>query len=394
MKTLLIVASLALMPATSFAQDDPRWLPWLGCWQSAVERLAGDSARVCFVPSGAGVKMLTVVADDASTDQVIVADAIDRALEEPSCSGFTRAEWSKRASLLYTRASLNCSNSAAQKVWGLHLITAGPTWIDIQAIEAPNRDAVRTRRYARMSVPASLGDALPDSLLARASTAAERLARTPLSVEDIIEASGKVASSALEAALFETKTQFALTSRNLLAMSAAAVPERVIDLMLAISYPKHFAVSRWATGPQSPQGFYGDTEWDDWSFSRPLTRSHRFSRFGFYESPYGSYAGWELAYFPRGNSHAEAGSFTEMPPPGTDHSGRVIKGQGYTRARSDNSGSVDSPSTGDHVSPASRSSAESGSGSHDSNASSAGYSSGSDGGGGSASSGGRTAVER
>ena len=396
MRTILVLAVLSLTPSTTFAQDDTRWLPWLGCWQSPVERLAGDSARVCMVPSGSGVKMLTVVGDETSTDQTIVADSTDRALDEPSCTGVSRAEWSRDGTMLFTRGELACENRPGQKVSGLHLFTSGPAWIDIQVVEAAGRDNARTRRYERVSVPASLADVLPSELMIRAARAAQQAADAPLAVKDIIEARGKVASAGIEAALFETKTQFALNSRALIALHDAGVTANVIDLMLAISYPSHFAVNRWSPVLQAPQTFYGDAEWDDWSFSRPLWSSHRFSRFGFYQSPYSYYSGWNLSYFPRGDSNAPAGSFTVSPPPGTEDSGSVVKGHGYTRGRPSDPGSAatfesQASSTADRSSASSSDGSQAGS---SSGASPAGYSSGSSGGSGGGDSGGRTAVAR
>jgi len=401
MRTRLLIAVLLLAPSTTFAQDDARWLPYLGCWQSSVERLADESARICMVPSGAGVKMLTVVGDEMTADQTIVADATNRPFEEPSCTGVSQAEWSRDGNMLFTRADLNCQNRPVQKVSGFHLFTRSTkvplvempqerVWIDIQVVEAAGRDNVRTRRYERVAVPEALADALPAELVARAERATLQAGDAPLAIKDILEASGKVSSVAIEAALFETKTQFALNSRSLIALADAGVNERLIDLMLAISYPSHFAVNRWATVPQSVDDFYGDAEWDDWSFSRPLWASHRFSRFGLFQSPYSYYSGWNLYYYARGDSHAPGGSYTvSLPPPsGTESSGAVVRGQGYTRGRPGNPGSPTSGNgtdgNGSVVSPHSSSSSG--------GASSAGYSSGSSGSGGDG--GGRTAVAR
>ena len=398
MRTLLVLAVLSLTPSTTFAQDDARWLPWLGCWQSAVERLTGDT--VCVVPSGAGVKMLVVAGDELSTDQTIVADATDRPVDEPSCTGVSRAEWSHAGNMLFTRVEQACVNRPSEKVSGLYVFMNGPVWVDIQIGEAAGRSTAVTRRYSRVSIPESLAGMLPDELMARAIRAAEQLAETSLAVKDIIEANGKVASAAIETALFETKTQFALNNRALIALSEAGVTENVIDLMLAISYPSHFEVNRWAAVPQSPETFYGATRWDDWSFGHPMWRLHPLSESRFYQSPY-YYSGWNLYYFPRGNSAASAGSFTVSPPLAAEQSGSVVKGQGYTRGRPGDPGSAAASGSqagstrgkGSVVAPrSSSSSGSSNAGSSGKGSSSGGYSSGSSSGSGGG--GGRTAVAR
>jgi uncharacterized membrane protein YgcG len=409
MRNILIVVVLALMPSTAGAQEDPgRWLPWIGCWQSPAERLAGDDARVCIVPAEGGVKMLTVVGDQISTDQTVVADGLSRAVVEGPCTGDRRVDWSSNGHLLFTRAEIACAPGPSQKLSGLHLFTSGPTWIDIQLVEAAGRENVRARRYERLSVPESIGAQLPPALVARAADAALRLSQQPLTVEDIIEANGNVPPTIIETALFETKSRFALSSRSLIALHDAGVEEPVIDLMLAISYPERFAVNRWVSAqPFAVNLFPDDSAWLDWSFSRPYWAHRPYS--GFY-SAYGSIwynSGWDLRYFPRGDSYAPAVSFGVTGAPATASQGSVVKGQGYTRGRPPVSTSNESSNAAGTAantrersvvraprsssnSDASSSGSSGGSGS--SSASSGGYSSGSSGGGDSG--GGRTAVDR
>jgi uncharacterized membrane protein YgcG len=278
-----------------------------------------------------------------------------------------------------------------------------------------------------MSVPASLADLLPQELIARATVATEQLGKKPLTVDDIIEANRVVTPVVIEAALFETKTRFALSSRSLIALQDAGLEEPVIDLMLAISHPERFAINRWAS-VQPPVDVFPEAEW---AFSRPDRARRAYginvtawssespTVSGFYPTygPIWFDPGWDLRHFPDGDSPTPAHSFGISAPPAQNQIGvapnktlqprtaSAVNGRGYTRGQPPAAGSNDSSSsssTSTAASPRARSvdrapasSSRSGSddggsssGSSGSSASPGGYSSGSSGGGG------RTAVDR
>ena len=57
---------------------------------------------------------------------------------------------------------------------------------------------------------------------------------------------------ALEAALAETNAQFDLNSRNVIGLADAGVPARIIDVMIALSYPRKFVVEKSAGSASAP----------------------------------------------------------------------------------------------------------------------------------------------
>ena len=394
MRTLVLVAALVAFPSAAFAQADPspQWLPWIGCWQSAAERVAGDDARLCVVPIENGVGMESVIGDQISPLRTITGDDSAGPSLDPACTGSERLEWGARTNMFFTRQELICGTQPRRTVTGLHLFTAGPTWLDIQVVEGIEGPSVRARRYERMSVPDLLSPRLGADLVARATAASQHLAATPLSVDDVVEATRKVATAGIDAMLFETRTKFALDSRALVSLKDAGVEERVIDLMLAISYPRHFAVDRQGAAVP-PLFFEGDPAWDDYYWGVDGFRhSSLFGPLGYYDSG-GYYSQWRIRYFPRGDSPAfeAANDGGSDPSASSSSSSKAVKGQGYTRnsskpSNSGSAGGADGASTRGAGGGDSR-----GGGSSDSggNASSGGYSSGSSGDGG-----GRTAVDR
>jgi hypothetical protein len=332
---------------------DPRWSPWLGCWRLLDEnvqpgtgvleqrlsdtalsrrrpsRSSGD-ARVCVAPASqpSGVTLTTMVGSDTAIEETIFADGAEHPIVEPDCKGWQRTAWSISGERLFSSAEIACNNQALRKVSGLGLMATGPTWIDIQLIELGGRQSVRVRRYEQVDRSAARPSSGPPT------------GNSHLALADIKELSAKLPPAVVQAALVELKAGRTLTSRQLIELDDAGVPDSVIDLLVALSYPAKFVVERQTSGGAS-------TSWD---FSPYATDPFFWQS---YYSPYG-YQGWgyyDPFYYPGG--WVIVGS--EPSRPGTitpSGEGRVVDGRGYTRVRrndpqpaSDGSGSGESSST-------------------------------------------------
>jgi hypothetical protein len=435
---LILAAMLALLTsAPAMAQDTPaafdsRWNPYLGCW-TIVQDQRGQSAplpagtMVCVRPSGRfGVAVTTSVDGKNVLEQTIVADGSAQPLTQGDCNGTQTSNWSRDGERLFTKVELECANRPKRSVSGITLLANGQ-WVDAQATVIDGNSDVRLRRYRRTSDQNAAG---------RAVTTA------PLTIEDVIEASSKVQSEALEAALDEMNVRFALNSRVLAQLADNGVSPNVIDLLVAQAYPDKFEIER-AGYPSASSTNYGGTSMGSSTvymgssmYSSPMydpfyNSYYYYSPFAYpyywgpsysyrYGSPfYRNYYNYNNYYgfggggyyggpsFPSGGGNAQPGS-----PDSRGGDGVVVKGRGYTRVRP--AGSTNSTGTGESATPSSRtpgstrgvrsagssdsgstpntgSSSSSGS-SPSSGASSGGYSSG--GGGGDAGGGGRTAQPR
>ena len=397
---LVAVPAFAEAPADNSAQQarsaaDARWSTWLGCWELITENLRTTARtgvvplqsleegrpRICVTPAADGARFETTVAGQPAVEYTIVPNGTDRPLDEKECRGTQRAEWSDDGLRLFARAQLTCDGDAAvRRVSGIALIAPNGNWIDLQAVTIEGRENVRVRRYRR----------------AGAATSASRPVGGSLSLEDVKEASQKASSLAVEAALVETNAGYDLSGSQLVDLDAAGVPDTVIDLIVALSYPEKFVVERTSRATVSGP-IINDPFSLGWAYWNPLWYDD------FYYSPY-SYGPYRYSRF------GSVGSFTEfvpvvgggVPDPQPSGVGRVVDGLGYTRVRPRQSEGVDSPSRpgtrsvrgGDAVSSGSSggssTSSSPGSGSSGGSATSGGgYSSGS-----SSGDSGRTAVPR
>lgn len=439
---LMLAAILALLSsAPALAQDSPaafdsRWTPYLGCWQ-IVQDQRGVSApvpagtMVCVRPSGRfGVAVTTTVDGKNVLDQTIVADGSAQPISQGDCSGTQTNNWSRDGERLFTNVELECANRPKRTVSGITLLANG-RWVDAQATVIDGNADVRVRRYRRTS----------DQY-----TATPAMTTAPLTIEDVIEASAKVQSEALEAALDEANARFTLNSRVLKQLADNGVSANVIDLLVAQAYPEKFEVQRSSGYPSAssygtPYG-YGATTMGGTSvymgstiypspmydpfyssyyyyspFAYPYYWGPSYSyRYGYGSPFYGNYYNYD--YYGLGGGGYYGGGYGGSRPsggnaqPGSPDSrggdGVVVNGRGYTRVRP--AGSSNSSGTGESATPTSRtsgstrgvrsagsssdssssSSPSSSSSSSSSGASSGGYSSGGGGGDG----GGRTAQPR
>jgi hypothetical protein len=392
--TALLVASAGLayaqqMPA---APADARWQPWVGCWQlldehvrnhgdissdpvaaaSASARLerSGANTRVCVARAEQGVSLTTMVGDQRVLDDSIVADGVNHPITDNECRGSKRSEWSKTGYRLYTTAEISCADQPPRKVSGLTMMMTGPTWVDIQLIDIEGRKNIRVRKFTR-ATPVARG----------AGTFA---GENSWSVADVKEASVKLMPEAVQAALVELGTGFNVKSKQLTELADAGVASNVIDLMIALSYPKHFVVERSVSGGGGAPYSFGGSDYGDYLGVWPWIADAMF--WPSYYSPF-AYRYWGY-YDPY---HVPNSGYVVIEPPGggstpvASGTGRVVDGRGYTRVttrepqpvpRDGSNGGNGNGSTG------------SSSGSSGGSVTSGGYSSGG------ADSGGRTAVSR
>ena len=174
---------------------------------------------------GDAATITTEVDGKPGLTQQVVADGTERPFSDGGCTGSQQVSWSADRQRLFSRARLTCAGGTARTVSGVSLLAPDRTWIEAQAIDVGGRSSVRVRRFVR-----------EDRSLATSGDVHR------LTVDDVKEASAHVAGPAIEAALVESQSTFALTARRLVELDAAGVPESVIDVMVALTYPQAFTL--------------------------------------------------------------------------------------------------------------------------------------------------------
>ena len=343
MRQLVFALTVFALGAPAYGQtsNDPRWVPWLGCWElyeqgvrdadEPVREEQGQPSaetarpRVCVTPVPPnGAALVTTVGTEKAFDQVVTADGLDHTVDDGECRGIQSAGWSADGLRLFARAKVTCAgDSTPRGVTGLALLAPDGTWLDIQAVDVGGRENVRVRRYRRV---------LDEAGAAAASR--PHIAATRLRLADIKEASAKISPRAIEAALVETNAGFDLSGRDLIDLDDAGVAGSVVDILVALSYPDRFVVERTRDSRATGGGFFSnDPFFLDYGFLTPLDGAfyapYYYSPFAY--SSYGRFYNpgfYNSAFFGPGN--IAVGGSAEPRPSGD---GRVVNGLGYTRIR-------------------------------------------------------------
>ncbi len=376
--TVMAAVACAAFPLTGSAQGtqaDARWQPWTGCWQPEVPRglvssraRASDAPVVCVVPMtssavGSAASVVTLNGGKIVAVDTLVASGDKRARSNDGCAGVERARWASDGHRLYLNSDLTCAGGTKRTSAGMFAMTPNGEWVNVEALNAGGARAVRVVHYAATDIP----DALPATFAAAlhenrdAIANARSAAGAPLAVSDIIDASHSTDSSVVAAWVLDRNQAFPVDAARLVALSDAGVPGAVTDAMVAVAYPKSFAVN----GASATIGSAGDlTAADE---VRPSPRRvdvmmmpeyspYGFSPFGLYGFGYSPYGYSPYGYSPYGYSpygypsygYSGYGGYSApyagygglYGPPvivlkGSEpvQRGYVVKGRGYTQTR-------------------------------------------------------------
>jgi len=334
---LLALALAGGQAAAGTAPADDRWQRWLGCWVADDDR-AGTGALTC-VTAGAngGVSIVTSVGVQEISRETRVADDRDHPVAVDDCRGTERHRWSPNRRRLYRTATVACGSEAPRTLAGVAFMRNGPVWVDVQTVRQGAQTSVRVQRY-RPAPRQRNADGRP------VAPPAFDLAETPWTVHDVLELSAALPPDGVQAAIGEGTTAFDLNKRTLVALAEADVAERVIDLMVGLTYPKHFIVQ--PGGSSVGGGGYATGAFDP--FFAPILGAA--TMYGCY-SPYGwasaGYFGncglmspYLLGYGPGyWNGYYNSSWWVANGPvnpsdgggPAPQVEGRVVNGRGYTQ---------------------------------------------------------------
>lgn len=387
----LLLGTLALPAQGQIAE--PRWLPFIGCWAP----VGGESGSglLCFRPSQQGVEMINVVDGEVVSSEDLVADGRRRAVTAEGCSGGESVEFSESGVRVFTHSEFDCETETRSGSGIMGFISPGQ-WVDVRALEVGDEPVAWVQRYSIATADQLSDQGVDDP--AAASRALVRAARVraarDIDVEDVQEAAAQVDAKAVQVWIATRESRFDLDGDELVRLADAGLPESVIDVMIAVSYPDRFVVSpEGLAGTADRTAAYGYRDgyrrgfrsflWDP--FYSPFgfgyyPFGYGYAPFGYYGYGYGAYGGY-YGYRP-------APIVIEPRP-----QGRMINGSGYTRGSGTGTSSGNArprSSVGGNAPSASRNSGGSGGASRSSGSSSRGSSSRGSGG----SSGGRTAHPR
>jgi hypothetical protein len=326
----------------------PGWQAFVGCWEPIAA--VPDTTRshlVCVVPveGTSAVDMVTVVDGKVVERERVDATGTQYPIRKDDCAGTQSAAWSTVGQRLYVRSELVCDGGLRRTSTGVISMTSMDEWMDVQTVAVGEQKAVRVLRYRE----ARSGEGIPAEVTAALgsrpfSVSAARLAATaPVTSADIIDVSKHLDAAGAEVWLLEQKLAFTADSKRLVELTNAGVPDGIIDVVVALSYPRHFAIDvnrreievrpgEPRVGPSSlrPNVIGYDPTWDPYynsRYGRGYYSPYGYSQYG-YGYGYGSGYGWYPGTRPVVIVVTDPSS---SPPSEPAVEVRAVKGRGYTR---------------------------------------------------------------
>jgi hypothetical protein len=370
--SLLISIALSGSPVTTGPEPDPRWRAWLGCWQPAgadwnrTRDSDPSSYYACVIPTAnpAAVEIVTVDNGAVAGRETIQVTGDREKSSRGGCTGWESAEWSPEQTRVYLTSEQTCGNGLVRKSSGLLSITASGDWLDVRGLSSGGNSGVRVLRYRAVDfeaigdhIPAEISNALEERTQAIAT--ARMAAGRRLHVEDVIEVSKRLEAPVVQAWLIDTRQGFGIEGKDLARLADAGVPGSVTDIIVALSYPRVFAIDPDARAsevrrpeqqPTAPVSYPDPgiiSVWDPFGYSP-------FGYPGYY--PYGPFGyggyGWYSGSRP-------IVLVADAPTSTTEQNGQAVKGRGYRKNGGDNSGSGSSGNS-NHPSSSSGNSGSSG----------------------------------
>ena len=250
-----LLAFAALVSATALhAQDkDTPWAAFVGCWKPVSEATTGVPSITCIIPAAENdfeAQVITVAGRDVVRSVTLLANGARVAMDDARCTGWEVASFSEDGARLYLSGETQCGEAPAIRTSSLYaLLPSGTRVVVSGARREGGGEQVQTQRFQLVPAENLAGPLVPGLEALHAATADARTAAAhPVRVADVIEASARLHPSVTEAWLAEValdspKSTAELSTRDLRALAAAQVPIEVIDMLVAVAHPTHFAIA-------------------------------------------------------------------------------------------------------------------------------------------------------
>jgi hypothetical protein len=301
-RIIISSALLAIVSVTSSAQAPvaPGWSAFAGCWAPIAadgQMITASDPRVCVVPaSGNAADLLTVTNGQVSERSRIDADGQRHDVSKQGCNGWESAEFAADGRRLFLRSEQDCTGGMKRVTSGVFAIATNGDWINAVSVGADSANSLRVARYSPAALTTTLPAEITEALQPRevADRTSRIAAQSYVSTNAVIEAGKFLSAPVTQAWLAELDQDFSLDDKTLVRLADAGVQPEVIDVMVAVSNPKVFAVrttgSGIATGASDSLGMRNVSSrescmtpvMDPWAWYAydPCDPFHRYSYYG------------------------------------------------------------------------------------------------------------------
>jgi hypothetical protein len=200
-----------------------------------------------------------------------------------------------------------CEGGSARSAKGVLAMVNPMEWVDIKVVEASGHHVPWALRYrmARASREVEVGmEGRGGFQVLRREECQGRCVGPPGGGADFLEVVGEAGAEALEALLVERGDAYDVDGEMLVRLADAGVPGKVIDVVVALSYPDRFVLDAGSVEEMQRERAYGDRPMPyagayRWSLWNPFFYDPFYSGYGAY-----GYGGYGYSPTPSGTTEA------------------------------------------------------------------------------------------
>ncbi|MDZ7779511.1 MAG: hypothetical protein U5R14_06155 [Gemmatimonadota bacterium] len=321
--------------------DDPRWTAFVGCWEPTAGDREDEAGLLCVRPAGEGVEMFTIQDGAVRTSDLLVGDGEPREIRAEGCEGWEAVSFSDDGRRAFTETAYTC-DGIEQSGTGVLALVSPTEWVDVRALEVDGEQTSWVQRYRLVGVDRAAAEGVdaPGFGMETAARTARFVGHRGVGFVEVEEAAERVDAEAVEGWLASRREGFSPTAEDLEGLADAGVPESVIDVVVAKSFPERFSVDAEGAADRASRARDGARAS---GARRPVRYGPRVPfrmrglGYGFGYVPVGPYFyGARSGY---GYGYSDAWRYR----PGTviierrepEPRGRIIRGRGYTRPSGD-----------------------------------------------------------
>jgi len=331
--------------AESYEKLDTRLLPWIGSWRLVSDKVNSSESELekdflLTISPGSNENTITMKGyrdDTPLAEEVIIVDGLRHQLIDDKCTGWYEYSWSENGKRLLFNSESICPGDPPRLISGMSIFDDNGYWLDIQLLRNGVEKATNIRKYRNVDNDSVTLSAINANRISSSRSAVSK----DFSINEIIKLSSKVESEVLEAALLETGKSFPINSKKLRHIADSEVPARVVNLMVALSFPEKFDVQGKAislargTGIRKEYQYFRtpynycsyNRNYFPWHWASSTCVPYGYSYLGWYAEPERYYPLWTWPYYYTGGG----GGAREID------NGRLISGRGYTSRNSESS---------------------------------------------------------
>jgi len=314
-------------------------------------------------PGASAVDIVVVGDGKVASREHIEASGERRRSERDGCTGWESAQWSSDSRRVYLQSEFECPSGQKRTSSGLIAMSPQGEWLDLVGVTLGDNTGVRVLRHRTMGptpiVPPEITAALEGTAPSFRDAAVRNSVAGAIETDAIAEASRQLKPQVVEAWLSESGQEFTVDAKRLMALAAAKVPDRIIDVIVALSYPTAFAVRPSSGAPglltsDEPRGGGGAEGFGfadagalncapfnfslyGWDTCSPFSNGAFGPPLGYHYSRYGAGAIDYLGYGALGFGGYGGGWYLATQPPvivivpgnGAGQHGQVVNGRGY-----------------------------------------------------------------